>query len=174
MGCMLNFILNIFVSRILSLNRSSSKADLLYKLHSHMSFPATSQSSQAMLFPFSAKGLFSSYTSKDVNWHARLCHPSDHVLLSIAKKVDLGSSVVNTSPKCVVCTIAKAHKLPTVSSGHKSIKCLDLVFADLWTRPIVSLTGAKYFWLMIFPNICGFIFLPLRIRPRLHWNCIGK
>lgn len=97
----------------------------------------------------STKALFSSIAGNDLNWHARLRHPSESKLNKVARRANINCTIVSLPPKCVVCPLVNTHKLPSVSSTSRSMKPFNLIYADLWTSPIVSVTTAKYFLLLI-------------------------
>ena len=50
---------------------------------------------------------------------------------------------------CHVCQLGKHVKLPFVSSSSSVTSCFDIVHSDLWTSPIPSLSGFKYYVLFL-------------------------
>lgn len=45
--------------------------------------------------------------------------------------------------------LAKAHKLPSQSNHKRSSQLFDVLYVDMWTIPIHSITGAKYLLLSV-------------------------
>lgn len=94
--------------------------------------------------------LFTSASSnKQCNWHTRQGHPSEMILNKLAMRTDLNCKIDSASSKYLLCPLAKAYKLPLVASTSKLVKPFDLVYVDLWTSHIVSITTAKYCLLLV-------------------------
>jgi hypothetical protein len=81
-------------------------------------------------------------------WHRRLGHPGPDTLSSLSR-----SSFINykSSPHelCHACQLDKHTRLPFVSSTHRAEKPFDLVHLDLWISPIVSVSGYKYYLIIL-------------------------
>jgi hypothetical protein len=81
-------------------------------------------------------------------WHRRLGHPGPDTLSSLCR-----SSFINykSSPHelCHACQLGKHTRLPFASSKHRAEKPFDLVHLDLWTSPIVSVSGYKYYLVIL-------------------------
>lgn len=108
------------------------------------------------MFPSTISALFSSVSTKHIDWHVCLGHPSDLVLKKLTKRITIPNLVCTS--KCTVCTRAKAHKLPFASSTKKELDPFELVFTNLWTSLVVFVTRAQYFFFfMIIKISCGFI-----------------
>lgn len=50
---------------------------------------------------------------------------------------------------CYACSNNKMHKLPFTTSSLKSSQPLEFVFSDLWTSPIISVDGFKYYVIFV-------------------------
>lgn len=72
-----------------------------------------------------------------------------HMIINFARRSDLNCTVVNSSKNGLVCLLAMAHKLPFVASNSRSIKPFQLMYANLWTSPIISAITTKYFLLLV-------------------------
>lgn len=84
------------------------------------------------------------------DWHSRLGHPA----ISILNKIDscfrlpVSSNALLASP-CNACSTNKMHKLPFTASSLKSTCPLDFVFSDVWTSPLISIDGFKYYVIFV-------------------------
>ena len=58
---------------------------------------------------------------------------------------DVMSGVDRSKLKCDACEYAKHTRTSYVSKGIRSISPFVLVHSDVWTCPVVSISGAKYF-----------------------------
>jgi hypothetical protein len=82
-------------------------------------------------------------------WHRRLGHPGPDALSSLSRS----SFIQCTSKKhdfCHACQLGKHTKLPFCSSSHHAEHPFDLIHLDLWTSPVVSVSGSKYY--MVIPD----------------------
>jgi hypothetical protein len=84
-------------------------------------------------------------------WHRRLGHPGSHILHFLLKNqlVSSLSCNLNTKTLCHACQLGKHTKLPFSDSVSFSVHVFDLVHSDVWTSPIVSFTGYKYYVLFL-------------------------
>jgi hypothetical protein len=96
-------------------------------------------------------------------WHQRLDHPGVDVL----SKLSHDSSVIcsrHTHDRCHACQLGRHIHLPFVSSNSFADNNFDLIYCDLWTSPIVSVFGYKYY-LVILDDHSHFMWtFPLRIK----------
>jgi hypothetical protein len=81
-------------------------------------------------------------------WHHRLGHPGPDSLASLSR-----SSLIHykSSPHelCHACQLGKHTRLPFASSTHRAVKPFDLVHPDLWTSHIISVSGYKYYLVIL-------------------------
>lgn len=75
--------------------------------------------------------------------HQRLGHPSKRVLSSLFPSLSIESTT------CDVCQFAKQSRLPFSISESPSVELFELIHSDVWTSPIHSYDGYKYFVLFI-------------------------
>ncbi|GJT07828.1 ribonuclease H-like domain-containing protein [Tanacetum coccineum] len=80
-------------------------------------------------------------------WHQRLGHPGSKVL----RVLFLNNFIsYNKDPVlCHACQHGKHVRLPFVSSNTVVTSCFDIVHSDVWTLPILSLSGYKYYVLFL-------------------------
>ena len=84
------------------------------------------------------------------DWHSRLGHPALPILKTMISKFNLplSSSVLLAKP-CSACLINKMHKLPFGPTTLVSSCALDIVFSDVWTSPLMSVDGFKYYVIFV-------------------------
>ena len=104
-------------------------------------------SSVAFLFRFSA---FLGVTAPFDVWHSRLGHPADLIVNKLLQQSLLPiSGSIKSKQLCHPCHIAKSKKLPYFDSQRISTHPLELIHSDVWTSPIVSLGGYKFYVIFI-------------------------
>jgi hypothetical protein len=77
-------------------------------------------------------------------WHRHLGHPSVDVL----SKLSNDSRVIFsrcTHDLCQACQLGRHTHMPFVSSTSRADNNFDLIHHDLWTSPIISISGYKYY-----------------------------
>jgi hypothetical protein len=80
-------------------------------------------------------------------WH-HLGHPDPDALSSLFRS----SFIHCTSNKhefCHACQLGKHTRLSFHSSSHRAEHPFDLIHLDLWTSPVVSVTGSKYYLVIL-------------------------
>jgi hypothetical protein len=81
-------------------------------------------------------------------WHRRLDHPDPDALSSLSRS----SFIHCTSNKhefCHACQLGKHTRLPFHSSSYRAEHPFDLIHLDLWTSPVVSVSGSKYYLVIL-------------------------
>jgi hypothetical protein len=77
-------------------------------------------------------------------WHRHLGHPDPDALSGLSRS----SFIQCTSNKhdfCHACQLGKHTRLPFCSSSHRAKHPFDLIHFDLWSSPVVSVSGSKYY-----------------------------
>lgn len=97
----------------------------------------------------SVKTLFTYLSSKEINWYARLGHPSNVVLNKFAQRASIQCTIKSSLPKCIIFPLIRGHKLLFIASSHRLIKPFEIVFIDLWTSLVILVASAKCFLLLI-------------------------
>ncbi|GKA30777.1 ribonuclease H-like domain-containing protein [Tanacetum coccineum] len=78
-------------------------------------------------------------------WHRRLGHPSEDVLRRLESSRFISCNKSKLSALCHACQLGKHTKLPFYSSDSNVASVFDIVHSDLWTSPISSESGIKYY-----------------------------
>jgi hypothetical protein len=86
-------------------------------------------------------------------WHFRLGHPSNDIVTRVVRDNNLpllSSNFVsdfnfNKSILCESCQLGKSKKLSFSASNRVSLSPLKLIHTDIWTSPVMSITGYKYY-----------------------------
>jgi hypothetical protein len=81
-------------------------------------------------------------------WHRHLGHPGPNVLSNLSRS----SFIHCTSNKhkfCHACQLGKHTRLPFHSSSHRAEHPFDLIHLDLWTSPVVSVSGSMYYLVIL-------------------------
>jgi hypothetical protein len=93
---------------------------------------------------------FSTIKTTSFDWHHRLGHPAFSILKHIVSSNHLGSSSSLSSDfSCNACLCNNSHKLSFSNSTIVSNKPLEIIFSDVWTSPIFSTNGFKYYVIFI-------------------------
>jgi hypothetical protein len=102
-------------------------------------------------------------TVAPTTWHRRLGHPSPDALSSLSRS----SFIQCTSKKhdfCHACQLGKHTRLPFCSSSHHAEHPFDLIHLDLWTSTVVSVSGSKYY-LVILDDYTHYLWtFPLKLK----------
>ncbi|KAI3722068.1 hypothetical protein L2E82_33093 [Cichorium intybus] len=96
-------------------------------------------------------------------WHRRLGHPGSSVLSFLLSRHFINCSSTKL-PICHACQTGKHCRLPFTLSTSKTSRVFELVHSDLWTSPITSLSGFKYYILFL-DDFSHFLWVfPLRAK----------
>ncbi|GKC26045.1 ribonuclease H-like domain-containing protein [Tanacetum coccineum] len=82
-------------------------------------------------------------------WHQRLGHPGSEVLRRLVSSKSISCSKEKPPVLCHACQLGKHVRLPFVSSNNVVHSCFDIIHSDVWTSPISSLSGFKYYVLFL-------------------------
>ncbi|GKB70716.1 ribonuclease H-like domain-containing protein [Tanacetum coccineum] len=88
--------------------------------------------------------LVSQYT-----WHQRLGHPRGEVMCRLVSSNFISYNKDKPPVLCHACQLGKHVRLPFVSSSTVISSCFDIIHSDVWTSPIPSLSGFKYYVLFL-------------------------
>jgi hypothetical protein len=81
-------------------------------------------------------------------WHRRLGHPG----VDTMSKLSNASSIIFsrcTHDLCHACQLGHHTHMPFISSASSVDNNFDLIHCDLWTSPIVSISGCKYYLVIL-------------------------
>jgi hypothetical protein len=98
-----------------------------------------------------------------ITWHHRLGHPGPDALSSLSRS----SFIQCTNNKhyfCHACQLGKHTRLPFCISSHRAEHAFDLMHLDLWASPVVSVSGYKYY-LVILDDFTHYLWtFPLKLK----------
>jgi histone deacetylase 1/2 len=84
-------------------------------------------------------------------WHDRLGHPGASILDSLRKNkmIECIASSKLNSTFCTSCPLGKHIKMPFIDSDNFSFMPFDILHSDVWTSPVLSTSGHKYYVLFL-------------------------
>lgn len=89
-------------------------------------------------------------------------HPAITILNNVVSKFMLPISNKNSNFHCKDCLVSKSHKTPFSQTSLTSSHLLELVFSDVWTSPMYSVDGYKYYVIFVDHFTHYVWFYPLR------------
>lgn len=130
---------------------------------SHNSFSVKDRKTGAVLLSNKASGgvyswptppkapllAFSCSRTSIMDWHSRLGHPSSKVLTRLVSSKAIPIIPSSRSSSCNACLCNKSSKLHFAESSLSSNAPLDLIYSDVWSAPIHSLHGNKYYIIFV-------------------------
>ena len=128
----------------------------------------TRHNSSGALYPFTppttSTSAFLSMTS--TLWHSRLGHPTENIIgyLRLNSIISCNKSTNNTHLLCHSCQISKHKRLPFFDSISCTLLPFDIIHCDLWTSPIPSRMGHKYY-MVLMDNFTQYVWIyPLKFK----------
>ncbi|CAJ2679303.1 unnamed protein product [Trifolium pratense] len=100
------------------------------------------------LLPTTSPSAHTVQVESSASWHHKLGHPSTSIFKFIQHHFSLGSNKFPQSD-CNSCQINKSHKLPFHESTLTSTYPLEIIFSDVWTSPVLSIDGLRYYCLFV-------------------------
>ncbi|GJX78848.1 ribonuclease H-like domain-containing protein [Tanacetum coccineum] len=82
-------------------------------------------------------------------WHQRLGHPREEVLHSLISRQFISCNKEKSHHICHACQLGKHVRLLFSSSNSVVTCCFAIVHSDIWTSPIASSGGFKYYVLFL-------------------------
>jgi hypothetical protein len=82
-------------------------------------------------------------------WHRRLGHPGLEPLSKLISSSVISCNKDDLHHICHACKLGRHTRLPFGSSSSRALHNFDLIHCDLWTSPIVSVSGYKYILLFL-------------------------
>jgi hypothetical protein len=82
-------------------------------------------------------------------WHSRLGHSSFKTVSHVIKANSLPTSNEHQADFCDFCPLGKSKQLPFKSSTRITTHVLELIHTDLWTSPVYSHSGCKYYIIFV-------------------------
>ncbi|KAJ9560701.1 hypothetical protein OSB04_005861 [Centaurea solstitialis] len=101
-------------------------------------------------------------------WHRRLGHPGAAIFQFLVSRKFITCSS-RTSTLCHACQLGKHCRLPFSLSTSKTSRVFELIHNDLWTSPVTSLSGFKYYVLFL-DDFSHFLWVfPLRAKSEVFY-----
>ena len=82
-------------------------------------------------------------------WHRRLGHPGRDVLARLCRSADLHCTRASDEHLCHACQLGRHIRLPFSPSSSHATHVFDLIHCDLWTSPVLSMSGYKYYLVIV-------------------------
>jgi hypothetical protein len=83
-------------------------------------------------------------------WHRRLGHPTSSALAHLPLEfLSQCNKHAPTPSLCDACQLGKHTRLPFSQSHSRASSPFDLIHCDLWTSPIISYSGYKYYLVVL-------------------------
>ena len=103
-------------------------------------------------------------TASSVTWHRRLGHPGADALSKLACSSAISCTRGTHESLCHACQLGRYVHLPFASSTSQVVHPFALIHCDLWTSPILSVSGYK-FYLVIVDDFSHYSWTsPLRLK----------
>ncbi|GJZ95753.1 ribonuclease H-like domain-containing protein [Tanacetum coccineum] len=96
-------------------------------------------------------------------WHQRLGHLGSDVLCRLVSNNVISCNKEKPPILCHACHLGKHVRLPFISSNTIVSSCFDIVHSDVWTSPILSLSGFTYYVLFL-DHYSQFVWVYLLVR----------
>jgi hypothetical protein len=117
-------------------------------------FPAPSSTTTALAAAASPTSL----------WHRRLGHLGHAALSKLISSNAISCNKQSVDHICHACQLGRHVRLPFSISNSRAAHPFDLIHCDLWTSPIVSVSGYKYY-LVILDDCTHYTWtFPLRLK----------
>ncbi|XP_074293743.1 uncharacterized protein LOC141620890 [Silene latifolia] len=101
-------------------------------------------------------------------WHDLLGHPGDVIFNSLRLNNLINCSSPNKKTICHSCSIGKHIKQPFVASSSRTTMPFDIIHSDLWTSPIISSAGHRYY-LVLLDDFTNFLWtFPLAKKSQVY------
>lgn len=82
-------------------------------------------------------------------WHDRLGHPGASILDSLRRNNLIQCNKLSYSTSCYSCPLERHIKLPFVASNSSTLMSFDIIQCDIWTSPILSSVGHRYYLVVL-------------------------
>ncbi|CAJ2649804.1 unnamed protein product [Trifolium pratense] len=101
-------------------------------------------------------------------WHSRLGHPGAPILNSLHRNKILLCNKFQNDFFCHSCAFGKQTKLPFNNSLSSTYMPFDIVHSDLWTSPVLSSGGHRYYVLFL-DDFTDFLWtFPISNKSQVH------
>jgi hypothetical protein len=83
-------------------------------------------------------------------WHRRLGHPGPDALSKLSRSSVITCPRASSKSLCHACQLGRHIRLPFPSSSSRVVRAFDLIHCDLWTSPVPSVSGDKYYLVILY------------------------
>ncbi|GJT57250.1 ribonuclease H-like domain-containing protein [Tanacetum coccineum] len=97
-----------------------------------------------------AASAFVLLTNNHSLWHQCLGHPGDNVIQTLSSRGLVSYNKQYTQHLCRACQLGKQTKLPFQRSTSIVTSPFDIIHSDLWTSPVSSMSGYKYYVIFLY------------------------
>ncbi|GKD38726.1 ribonuclease H-like domain-containing protein [Tanacetum coccineum] len=101
------------------------------------------------LYPLHVAAAFALLNNNHSLWHQRLGHPGDNVIQTMSSRGLVSYNKQNTQHLCRACQLGKQTKLLFQRSTSIVTSPFNIIHSDLWTPPVSSMSGYKYYVLFL-------------------------
>jgi len=108
--------------------------------------PSSAASSSASLSPSSSAAFA---TTSSTRWYRRLGHPGHDVLAHLSRSADIHCTRTTDEHLCHACQLGRHVRLPFASSMSHTAQIFYHVHCDLWTYPVISISGYMYYLVVV-------------------------
>jgi hypothetical protein len=141
-SCSIEFDSSSLTVKDLASQRPLLRCDSTEPLYTLWFLASSSSSSSALL-----SAVFATMPSS-TTWHRRLGHPGHDALMHLSRSSDIRCTRAHDEHLCHACQLGRHVRLPFQSSSHAA-HVFDLVHCDLWTSPVMSMSGYKYYLVVV-------------------------
>jgi hypothetical protein len=87
--------------------------------------------------------------TSSATWHCRLGHPGPDVLCKLSSSSAITCPRGRDDSLCHAYQLGRHIRLPFPSSSTRALQPFDHVHCDLWTSPVLSVSGYKYYLIIL-------------------------
>lgn len=117
------------------------------------------------LYPFippnTSSTQFAGLAASSAIWHARLGHPGTPVFQHFSRANFISCDSNKSNSICSPCSMGKIVKQPFFPSYTRTLYPFDIIHCDLWTSPVLSSSGHRYY-LLILDDFTNFVWTFLK------------
>jgi hypothetical protein len=87
--------------------------------------------------------------ASSVTWHRRLGHPGRDVMSKLSSSTSGSGCRGSFEHLCHACQLGRHVRLPFPTSSSRTADTFDLIHCDVWTSPVISISGCKNYLLIL-------------------------
>jgi transposase InsO family protein len=103
-------------------------------------------------------------------WHHRLGHPNSAAITTLRNNSHISCNKIASNSLCHACQLGKHVRLPFARSSSHTSTPFELIHCDVWTSPVLSISGSRYYLVLIddFSHYCWLFPLKCKYDVRHH------